>query len=146
MILSALLINDDRRVNDILATVLKAWKLHRVEVQAVGFGFRGTGTMKESIDAADICIVGLERQYPWGRRAEGIEVAQSLWRMGKKALIISGEEHSAHLNVGFYWDFAAGHFITEAVTWCLEHPLPQPEDCVGLTTYFQHRMRMPSAH
>jgi len=144
--ISVLLINDDRRVNDILAAVLKAWKKHRVQVQTTDFGFRGTGTMKEAIETADICLVGLERQYKWGRCAEGVSVALTLFRLGKKVLLLSGEDHSKQLNLWFYWDFAASYFITDAIVQCLSRPVPSSEDYAPLTTYFRPRLEMPASH
>jgi len=144
--LLAIIIHDEPPLRNVIADTLEAWTRHEVRVERAGFETRLPGVWQRWLQEADLFVVGLERRYDKGTRAEGVPVAETFWNAGKKVLLVGSECRGDHIQAPFYWDIASGKSILQAVTAVLENPLPDPTDREKFRQHFQARLAAPTGH
>jgi hypothetical protein len=64
---------------------------------------------------ADLFILGLMRRYAGSLRAEGVPVAEALWRAGKRALVVSGYYRAHEIECTTYWDLGSAESFVERI-------------------------------
>ncbi len=146
MRLFVVVIHDDPPLRDLFAEMLAAWIEREVTVEKVGYAARLAGPMRRWIEAADLFVLGLERHYPQGRCAEGVDTAEKLFQVGKRALVVGSECKARRVDVPFYWDIGADRSFLDAVRRNLDSPLPSPQDRKKLWELFENRRRKPVGH
>jgi len=146
MTVHAVLIHDQPSLRHLLASLLRGWTKHGVEVEEAGYDVRLPGVWQRWIDEADIFVLGLERRYDLGMRAEGVTVAENLIRSGKRALVVGSEANARHLMSPIYWDIGSEETFLEAVDRCISNRQPNPEDVLPLTGFFEERLAIPTGH
>lgn len=146
MTVQAVLIHDQPSLRKLLADLLRGWKKHRVEVEDAGYDVRLPGVWQRWMNEADIFVLGLERRYDLGIRAEGVTVADNLISAGKRVLVV-GSEASARLLVSpIYWDIGSEETFLQAVDRCLSTRPASPDDLPALTAFFEDRLTIPTGH
>ena len=74
----------------------------------------------------DLTVLDLWRRYPSGLRAEGLAVAETLARLGGKALVVSPLALPVRPEDSSYWDLASGVCLPERIRQLLLDTLPAP--------------------
>lgn len=146
MKLLIVLIHDEPAIRELLAEMLKAWMRNVVSVEKVGYAARLPGPMKRWIDEADVFVLGLERHYKEGRCAEGVDVAESLFRLGRKVLIVASECNANRLGVPFYWDIASEKPYLETLKAVIDSPVPGLPERERVLSFFGKRRHKPVGH
>lgn len=146
MTIHAVLIHEQPNLRRLLADLLRGYTKHRVEVDEAGYDIRLPGVWQRWIDDADVFILGLERRYEGGIRAEGITVAEELARQGKRVLVVGSEANGALLPTALYWDIGSDCSFLEAVGRILENPVASVDDFLALREFFGERLEVPTGH
>lgn len=94
------------------------------------------------MDEADLFVLGLERRYDLGMRAEGVTVAENLIRNGKRVLVVGSETSARQVMSPIYWDIGSEGTFLQAVGRCLSGRQPNPGDIAPLTAFFEERIRL----
>lgn len=142
----AVLIHDQPSLRHLFASLLRGWSKRRVKVEEAGYDVRLPGVWQRWMDEADIFVLGLERRYDLGMRAEGVTVAENLIRSGKRALVVGSEANARHLMSPIYWDIGSEETFLEAVDRCLSNRQPNLDDVLPLTGFFEERLAIPTGH
>src|SRR6266404_2658520 len=108
--------------------LLQGWTTHEVTLEQTGFDTRLSGVWQRWLQEVDLFVVGLERRYEKGFRAEGVTVAETLWKAGRKALIIGSQCIADQLALPFYWDIGSEQPLLNVVADVVERPLPRPSE------------------
>lgn len=126
--------------------MLESWTRYEITVEQSGFEIRLSGVWRRWHADADLFIIGLVRRYMQGPRAEGVKVAEMLWKVRKKVLIVGSESNDACIGVPFYWDLASNGNILEAVGSVLDEPVPKLADQARFLKAFEKRTEKPLGH
>jgi hypothetical protein len=144
--LFCVLIHSDPNLRQLLGDMLEAWTAFEIRVDRSDFEGRLSGAWKSWLEQADIFVLGLDRRYDVGLRAEGVAVAESLFKMRKKALVVGSEANADKLKLGFYWDLASEQFFLETLREGLNKPIPSVEDRRKFIRFFEGRLVKPRGH
>ncbi len=117
-----------------------------ITVEKTGYAARLPGPMRRWIDEADLFILGLERQYDEGRCAEGVDVAESLFKQSRKVLVVGSECSAGIIGVPFYWDLGSEKTFLEAVSDILDLPRPSSTERARFMSSFETRRNKPVGH
>lgn len=140
------LIHDQPVLRHLLADFLRGWIKHHVEVEEAGYDVRLAGVWQRWLEEADLFILGLERRYEHGLRAEGVTVAGQVARSGKRALIVGGECSGSDLAREVYWDMGSPSTFLQSVDSCLNCMPPSDRQIEQLHRYFGSRLEIPTGH
>ena len=146
MIVHVVLIHDQPKLRHLLADLLRGWTKHRVEVEDAGYDVRLPGVWQRWMNEADLFVLGLERHYALGMRAEGVKVAENLIRSGKQVLVVGTEASARHLMSPIYWDIGSEETFLQAVNRVLSGRKPNPDDVLPLSAFFEKRLTIPTGH
>ena len=146
MRLSVVVIHDEAPLRELLGDILEAWKRHQVTAARSGFEIRLPSVWQYWLADCDLFVVGLERRYELGLRAEGVKVAETLFRNGKRVLVVGSECSASHVGLHFYWDFESKKDFLGTVAECLEAPPPSIDELAALVQYFKPRLAIPTGH
>lgn len=146
MTIRVVLIHDHPKLRQVLSELLGAWEGHHVEVEESGYEVRLPGVWKRWIQDADLFVLGLERSYASGTRAEGIKVAERLIHSGKRVLVVGSEASAQHLMSPIYWDIGSEQSFLQTVASCLSTQAPKLDDIPPLSAFFEHRLTVPTGH
>lgn len=140
------LIHDQPGLRQVLAELLRGWTKHHIDVEEAGYDVRLQGVWQRWMSEADIFVLGLERRYDLGIRAEGVTVAENLIRNGKRVLVVGSEASARHLMSPIYWDIGSEETFLQAVNRCLSARQTNPDDSPSLTAFFEDRLAIPTGH
>lgn len=144
--LLAVVIHDDPSLRDFFAEALTGWLRHDVHVETTSYAARLPGPMKRWMDEAELFVLGLERHYPEGRCAEGIDTALMLWKLGKRVLVVGSECCANQVDSPSYWDIESELSFLAAVKRVLEGPGPSLDDRERVASFFERRRQKPVGH
>lgn len=146
MRLSVVVIHDEPSLRELLGEMLEAWTTHQVTVARSGFDIRLPSVWHQWLANCDLFVVGLERRYELGLRAEGVKVAETLFRAGKRVLVVGSEYSANQISLRYYWDMGSKRSFLETIAECLEAPPPTTDELAALVQYFKPRLAIPTGH
>lgn len=126
--------------------MLCAWTRNEMKVEQTGFETRFAGVWQRWLQEVDLFVVGLERRYEKGVRAEGVTVAEMLWKARRKVLIVGSDCNAGHLASPFYWDVGSGQALLGAVAWVIDNSQPRLAERTRLQKYFARQLAIPTGH
>jgi hypothetical protein len=137
-------ITDAQPLGSSLLRLLNAGLGDRIGASAFCYSqFSSLGTMRRIMET-DLFVLELFRRNPGGLRAEGVAMAQKLWRWRKPSLIISPLFLADRLKSPSYWDLASHRSMAESAEWLLEAPALEGID--RLTPCFARFLEIPPQH
>jgi hypothetical protein len=140
------LIHEEPNLRYLLGNLLRGWTKERVEVEEAGYDVRLPSVWQRWMNEADLFILGLDRRYDAGTRAEGVKVAEHLARCGKRVLVVGSEAVGDMLPACVYWDIGSTSTFLEAVSGVLRSRISSPTDVERLVAYFGNRLEIPTGH
>ena len=140
------LIHDDPGLRLLLSGLLRAWKRHQLEVETSGFELRVPSLWRRWMREADLVVVGLERQYELGTRAEGVNVAEQLAHAGRRVLVVGTAGLGDRVSTTAYWDICSKKTFLEAVDHRLRSAPPGRADFDELRGRFARMLEIPTGH
>lgn len=146
MIANVVLIHDDESLRRLLADLLRAWRRRRLRVEEADYGIRMPSLWQRWMREADLFVIGLDRQYELGLRAEGVAVAEQLARAGKRVLVVGSECSGGRIALTSYWDIGSSGTLLEAVARSLNGPPPSSDELATLRRHFKSRLQTPTGH
>lgn len=107
---------------------------------------RCTSQLPNLIPVVDLFILDLLRHYPGGMRAEGVTLAQRLWKRGKPVLIISPLHCAGAKYFPVYWDTASTDSLENRVGMCLRAEFDLRNSLMELRSLFGPLLSLPQQH
>jgi hypothetical protein len=101
--------------------------------------------LTELVEDNDLFVLELLRQYPGGVRAEGVALAQRLFRRGKAVLIVS-PLFLPDLQTSGYWDVAAKDSLGERLERFVRNPGLAMEKFNSVMSCFRRLLELPPQH
>lgn len=126
--------------------MLQAWTRNEVTIEQTGFDTRLSGVWQRWLQEADLFVVGLERRYEKGFRAEGVTVAENLWKAGRKVLVVGSECSADQLSSPFYWDIGSEQPLLNAISEVLKRSIPVPSERTHLQKHFENQLKISTGH
>lgn len=139
------LIHDQVELRSLLSAQLCRWKKYQVKVEDGGYNIRIPSVWQRWIQDADLFVLGLDRSYDKGIRAEGVMVGLSLYQSGKKALVVGAECMTELSHSLCYWDICSPRTFLEAVDTCLQIK-PNISALNELKECFVDKLVIPTGH
>jgi len=133
----AVVIDDDPVTREFVQGLLESWTCHSVRVETSGYRSRFSGVFSRWLEEADIFILGLERSYPEGSCAEGVDVATRLASSGKQVLIVGTGCEPGLEHLTCYWDYSSHRSFLEMFRLLVENKAPAAMDFDLLSRHFE---------
>lgn len=99
----------------------------------------------QRIKETDLFILELFRDYPGGRRAEGVVLAER-WRYRKPFLIVSPLYLAQQIQYPGYWDTAAKDSLTDRIHHLYNSPQQCNEGFDRMKARFMRMLELPPQH
>ena len=131
-----------------LALALCRYVEHLLGMECYHFTYSNSELMSgEVFQKADIFLLELLRIYKnWHIRAEGIFVAESLLKQGRKVLLIAANALGDKIKSPIYWDIACSFPLKEKIKQALEGNYDWKEEIEKIKQFYKELLSPPSHH